>query len=59
VQKLNAAMVEILRLPDVKEKFAAQGAEVVGGTPHDMDAFVQSERVRWKKVIDTAHVTLD
>jgi tripartite-type tricarboxylate transporter receptor subunit TctC len=59
VRKLNAAVAEILRLPDVKQKFAAQGAEVVGGTPHDMDAFVQSERVRWKKVIDTAHVTLD
>ncbi|MEJ7686992.1 MAG: hypothetical protein WKG52_08385 [Variovorax sp.] len=43
----------------MREKFATQGAEVVGGPPREMDAFVQAERVRWKKVIDTAGVTLD
>jgi tripartite-type tricarboxylate transporter receptor subunit TctC len=57
--KLNAAIVEILKLPDVKEKLAAQGAEPVGGTPADMNAFVNSERARWKKVIATANVKLE
>lgn len=41
------------------EKFAAYGAEVVGGTPAEMTAFMNAERGRWKKVIDTARVTLD
>jgi len=58
-QKLNAAIVEIMKMPDVKEKFAAQGAEVVGGSPADMTAFVKAERARWKKVIQSADVKLD
>ncbi|MES2686330.1 MAG: tripartite tricarboxylate transporter substrate binding protein [Pseudomonadota bacterium] len=57
--KLNAAIVEAMKLPDVREKFAAQGAEVVGGTPAEMTTFLIAERGRWKKVIDTANVRLD
>lgn len=59
VTRLNTAINDAMKLPDVKEKFAAQGAEVVGGSPADMSAFVSGERVRWKKVIDSANVKLD
>lgn len=58
-RKLNAAIAEILRMPDVQQKFAAQGAEVVGGSPAELTAFMDAERARWKKVIDTANVKLD
>lgn len=57
--KLNAAIAEILKMPDVQQKFAALGAEVVGGSPSDMSTFMDAERARWKKVIDTANVKLD
>ena len=57
--KLNAAIVDIMKLPDVREKFAAQGAEVVGGTPAEMTTFMNAERARWKRVIDTANVKID
>lgn len=59
VDKLNLAIDEVLKMPEVKQKFAAQGAEVVGGSPAAMDQFLSAERVRWKKVIETANVTLD
>ena len=58
-QKINAAVAEVLKQPDVQRKFAAQGAEVTGGTPAEMASFLDAERARWKKVIDTARVTLD
>lgn len=57
--KLNAAIAEIMKMPEVQQKFAAQGAEAIGGSPADMVTFVNAERARWKKVIDTAHVKLD
>ena len=59
VAKLNDAINEAMKLPDVREKFAAQGAEVVGGTPAEMNIHLAAERARWKKVIETAHVTID
>jgi hypothetical protein len=48
-----------MKLPDVQQKIAALGAEVVGGAPADLVSFTNAERTRWKKVIDSAHVTLD
>jgi tripartite-type tricarboxylate transporter receptor subunit TctC len=57
--KLNAAIADIMKLPDVQPKIAALGAEVVGGSPADLVGFTNAERARWKKVIDSAHVTLD
>jgi tripartite-type tricarboxylate transporter receptor subunit TctC len=59
VEKLNGAINDILRMPDVRERLAAQGAEPIGGTPSDMTAFLNAERARWKKVIDTAGVKMD
>jgi hypothetical protein len=59
VIKLNAAILEVLKLPDTQQKMAALGGEVVGGSPADMTAMVIAERARWKKVIETANVKLD
>jgi len=59
VDAINTAVADILRMPDVQQQFAVFGAEVSGGSPADMAAFTAAERMRWKKVIDTAKVTLD
>jgi tripartite-type tricarboxylate transporter receptor subunit TctC len=58
-QKIHAAIVEVLKTKDVQQKFLEQGAEVIGNSPKEMTEFVASERVRWKKVIDSANVTLN
>jgi tripartite-type tricarboxylate transporter receptor subunit TctC len=59
VQKLNSALVQILRQKDVQQKFMDQGAEAVGNSPKEMNDFVANERARWKKVIDNAGVTMN
>lgn len=59
VRSLNSALVEALNLPDVQQRFAEQGAEVVGNTPEQMGGFVRSEATRWAKVIKDASVTVD
>jgi tripartite-type tricarboxylate transporter receptor subunit TctC len=58
-QKLNRAIVEVLNMKEVQQKFLAQGAEVVANSPKEMSDFVATERLRWKKVIDSAGVTMN
>lgn len=58
-QKINVAIQEALKMPDVQQKFRDQGAEIVGNSPREMTEFMDNERVRWKKVIDSAGVTLN
>jgi tripartite-type tricarboxylate transporter receptor subunit TctC len=58
-QKLNSAIVEVLKMKEVQQKFLDQGAETVGNSPKEMTDFIANERVRWKKVIDGAGVTMN
>lgn len=58
-QKLNEAIKDILKQKDVQQKFLEQGAEIVGNSPAEMNEFLVNERARWKKVIDSAGVTMN
>ena len=58
VQQVNAAVVEALRMPDVRQRYLEQGAEPVGNTTAEMAAFVKEEMARWQKVIQSSNVTL-
>ena len=43
INKLSQECARILRLPEMKEHLAALGANVVGGTPEELAAVIQSE----------------
>ena len=51
IDNLNAAMVKILQMPDVKAALAEQGAVPAGGTPQALGDFTKSEIVKWEKII--------
>ena len=51
VARLHAEVGKVLRLPEVRERLAALGAEPVGSTPQEFGAFVGAEHARWSKVI--------
>jgi tripartite-type tricarboxylate transporter receptor subunit TctC len=57
VDKLNAEIVKILRMPDVKEKFAAQGVDSIGSSVEQFQAHLQAQRTMWAKVVKDAGVT--
>ena len=44
-------------MPDVKEKFAAQGVDVIGSTPEQFAAHLQEQSAKWGKVVRDAGVT--
>jgi tripartite-type tricarboxylate transporter receptor subunit TctC len=58
-RRIHGHLASAMALPDVKEKFAAQGAEPGGQSPENTAAFILAESAKWKKVISTANVTLD
>ena len=59
VNKLNAEFARILKLPDVSEKLAGLGAEVVASTPEEFARYLQAEIAKWGKVARDAKVKLD
>jgi tripartite-type tricarboxylate transporter receptor subunit TctC len=51
IARLHQETVKTLAMPDVRQRLAADGAEVVGNSPREFDNFVRSELVKWAKVV--------
>jgi tripartite-type tricarboxylate transporter receptor subunit TctC len=59
IQKLNGEFNKILARPDIRERFAANGSQVVGGTSEQFGAFMRAEQKRWGEVIERAKIKLE
>ena len=51
VLKLNRAINDVLQMPEVIEKFLANGATAKGGTPEEMETLIKTESAKWEKLI--------
>lgn len=58
-RRLHAELVAALNAPEVKERFAAQGFDVVANTPEQYTAFQRAEIERWTVVVRQKGVTPD
>lgn len=56
VTRLNTEVNAILRMPEVVQQFAAQGAESTGGTTPQFDAFLRNEIESAGKVVKAANI---
>ena len=59
VAKLNAEMVKIANMPDIKPKLMEMGSPPVAGTSEQFGALIRSEIPKWAKVVKQANVSLD
>jgi tripartite-type tricarboxylate transporter receptor subunit TctC len=51
VKRLHDEIAKALKNPAVAEKLTAQGMDIVGGSPEEMDKFLKTEIDRWAKVV--------
>jgi len=59
VRRLNAEIVKILNMPDVKERLAGLGAEIVADSPEEFAALVKAEVVKWSDVVKKSGAKVD
>jgi len=59
VAKLNGELIRVLAQPEVRERLAREGAEIVAGPPERLGTIVQSDLDAWKKLIVDAKLSLE
>lgn len=53
IDKLNAEINAVLKMPEVQERISKIGAELIGGTPQHFGDYLQSQTERWSKFLLT------
>ncbi len=56
VNKLHAEVIKALAMPSVRERYIAQGGEVVGSSPEEFSKHIRNELQRWAEVIKSAGI---
>jgi len=59
IKKINAAVNQALRDPELRQRFADLGSSALGGTPQQLGERVAFEMKRWPAIIKDANVTID
>ena len=54
VERLSAALVQVIRLPEIRARLVELGAEVQTSNPSETTQWVQTDRKRWADVIQRA-----
>ena len=56
ITRLHAETVRMLKLPDVQQKLASEGAEAIGNSPEEFAAQIQRDMARWARVARDAKI---
>jgi tripartite-type tricarboxylate transporter receptor subunit TctC len=59
IAKLNAEILSSLKLPDVREIFAAQGTDIIGSTPDEFARYIKTELAKWAVVVKKSGARVD
>lgn len=56
VKTINAAVRDVLALPEVKARFDSLGSQVVASSPQDFRKFLDAEGARWAQTVKAAGI---
>ena len=59
IDKLNTEVVKILKMPDVKERFAGGGVDTIPSSAAALDARVKQEAERFRAIVQKANIRPD
>lgn len=59
IDKLHAAMLKMLAMPDVRRRMIDLGAEPAGGTPEKFRDLIKADTAKWAAVVKSTGISLD
>ena len=59
IARLNSEVMRVLRMPDVIDRMAAQGVDVIGNSPAEFAAFIKQDVVKYEKLVKSAGIKIE
>jgi tripartite-type tricarboxylate transporter receptor subunit TctC len=59
INRLHDELVRIIQLPDIRERWAALGADPLHNTPEQYTAFLKADLLKWTKVVRDSGAKVD
>ena len=56
IQKLSAEIAQVMKLPDVVARLSGDGTVMIGSTPKEFAAYIETEMKRWGEVVHAANI---
>ena len=57
--KISADIARVLKVPEMRDRFIAQGADPVGSTPDEFAAYMRSETTKWARLVKASGARAD
>ena len=59
LNKIHNDMTRVIRLPDIEERFASEGGDIIGSKPEAFSAFIAQELDKWAKIAKATGIKVD
>lgn len=59
IERIHGEIVKALKRPEMVERFAKQGADLIGNSPEEFAAFMTRERAKWGPVVKQLNLKMD
>ncbi len=59
IAKLNTEVNRVLKMPEVRQRLAAEGGEVLGGSPQQFAALLRADHAKWGRVVKESGAKVD
>ena len=59
IARLNAEILKIMKLPDVRDRFVGLGTDVATSAPEEFSALIRNEFARWSRLIREANIKVE
>lgn len=57
IERLHAAVVKVIRLPAMRDRFITLGMDAVGDTPAEFGQFIRTDMEKWTKLVRELNLT--
>ena len=57
--KISSDVARVLKVPEMRDRFIAQGADPVGSTPDEFATYMRAETAKWARLVKTSGARAD